>query len=156
MALPLTQALRLSAEFFAAEPAAVSAVYEVQLDPSAPVEFAAIRRHPEVGSVLVDVARTEEAALAALERASIARRDPIGYDGPVVGRELVLETPEGEVFVRVGTASVHSLSRATYRCEVLAPPALAGSVWNAPAQDVYAAARAADAEAVAAASPVSR
>jgi hypothetical protein len=155
MALPLTQALRLSAEFFAAEPAAVSAVYEVQLDPSAPVEFAAIRRHPEAGSVLVAVARTEEAAQAALERASVAG-DPIRTPVAVIGRELVLETTMGPALVRVGGPASVGWNSASYPCEVLAPAAMAGSVWTAPAADVYAAAEAADREAAAAASPVSR
>jgi hypothetical protein len=147
MALPLSQALSLSAEFFAAEPAAVSAVYEVQLDPSAPVEFAAIRRHPEAGSVLVSVERSEPAAQAALERASaVAAGDdlPLAYSGQVVGREVRIETAAGPLLVRIGGPALVGFDGASYPYEVLEPRVLRGQVARASASQLYDALRAAD------------
>lgn len=69
MALSLTETLERSSAYFAAEPAAVSLVAEIQADATFPVEFAAIRRGPE-GAELVTVERTEAAAQAALAAAS--------------------------------------------------------------------------------------
>lgn len=64
--LTLTETLERATRYFAAEPAAVSLVAEIQADATYPVEFAAIRRGATEAE-LVTVERTEAAAQAALD-----------------------------------------------------------------------------------------